>query len=126
MVIEDESFQRALYQEQISHWQLPVDLTLCASGLEGLLEIGRRVPDLLFVDLRMPEIDGFAVVRRLRNDARYASMSIVVITALTSEDIQAEGGLPADVLVWHKPVPFERMRGYVEARLAATPNRIEP
>lgn len=119
MIIEDEAFQRTLYRDQIEHWALPIELTLCATGLEGILEIGRHPPDVLFVDLRMPEIDGFAVIRHLRENTRFAHMDIVVITGLDEAQIDEAGGLPDDVTTWHKPIPFPRMRGYIEARLSS-------
>lgn len=119
MVIEDEEFLRVAYQEVFADWALPIELKFAVNGIEALLEIGRSCPDVLIVDLRMPEIDGFAVIRTLREGRRYDSMDIVTITGLTGQQIEQEGGLPDGVTVWQKPIPFDQLRGFLDARLAA-------
>ena len=44
-------------------------------------------------------------------------MDIIVVTGLTAEDIEEQGGLPDDVLVYGKPIPFRELKGYIQARL---------
>lgn len=51
------------------------------SGLEGISMIARRRPDLVILDLRMPEMDGFAVLQELQGNPETASIPIVVVTA---------------------------------------------
>ncbi len=123
LVIEDEEFQRLAYEDIFAEWALPIELKLAANGIDALLEIGRSCPDVLIVDLRMPEIDGFAVIRALREGRRYDEMDIVTITGLAPQQIAAEGGLPDGVTVWQKPVPFDLLRGFLDARLAAFARR---
>ena len=118
MVVEDDEFLREAYRGQFESWNLSVDLRLCADGVQAMLEIGRVPPDLLVTDLRMPEIDGFSVVRTLTSDARYAEIDIVVISGLSGEEIVKEGGLPKGVVHWPKPVPFPLLQGYIEARIS--------
>jgi CheY-like chemotaxis protein len=56
---------------------------MVSSGIDGLLEIGRVPPDLLITDLRMPGIDGFEMIRRLRADPQLQDLDIVVVSGLT-------------------------------------------
>ena len=121
LVIEDEAFVRSLYREHFAAWALPIEYRETASGIEGLTEIGRSRPNILIIDLMMPGVDGFQVVRELRRNARFDGMDIIVITGLTGEKIAAAGGLPGNVVVWEKPIPFKQLRGFLDARL--TPNR---
>ena len=83
-----------------------------------MVEIGREPPDLLIVDLRIPGIDGFEMIRRLRENPLCADVAIVVVSALTAKEIAAAGGLPPDVTVYRKPIPFQELRGYVQALIA--------
>jgi CheY-like chemotaxis protein len=63
-------------------------IVLTAGGGEAGLEVARRErPALVIVDLMMPEVDGFAVVERLRADPETAGIPIVV---LTSKEMRAE------------------------------------
>ena len=118
LVVEDDEFLLEAYRDQFTNWNVPVELRLCANGVQAMLEIGRLPPDLLVTDLRMPEIDGFSVVRMLTGDARYADIDIVVISGLSADEIAQAGGLPKGIVHWAKPIPFELLRGYLDARLS--------
>jgi signal transduction histidine kinase/ActR/RegA family two-component response regulator len=60
---------------------------LAESGRQALA-LARERPDLILLDLRMPDIDGFEVARRLKSDSLTAQIPIVAITALADEDDQ--------------------------------------
>ena len=95
-------------------------------GSEAALRWIREVtPDLILLDLIMPEPDGYALLGALRSDARTRQVPILVITSVGSdEDVARAFELGADDLV-NKPFrPVEliarirsqlRIRGYVEA-----------
>lgn len=60
----------------------PDRLLLEASqGQEALDVISREVPNLVLLDLEMPLLDGYAVLRRLRADTRFAGLRVVAVTA---------------------------------------------
>lgn len=123
LVAEDDRILQRLYTHTIETWGLPIELNLVESGFSGLLEIGRQQPDLLVSDLIMPGLDGFAMISKLRSDPRLADMDIVVVTGLSKDEIEERGGLPDDVTVYGKPVPFKELKGYVQARIAQLQRR---
>jgi CheY-like chemotaxis protein len=57
-------------------------------GLEGIEVARAQLPDLIVLDLMMPEVSGFEVVEALKRDAATASLPIIVVTAkqVTAED----------------------------------------
>ncbi|MCB9450651.1 MAG: GAF domain-containing protein [Anaerolineaceae bacterium] len=70
------------------------------SGSEGITQVVRRRPDLILLDLRMPEMDGFAVLDELRSHPETASIPIVIITGESlNED---ERGRLSDLEVLYK------------------------
>jgi two-component system OmpR family response regulator len=75
-----------------------------STGDQALLQVRRSRPDLLLIDLIMPDMDGWELLARLRDDAELASLPAVVITAwpLTTN-------LPDDVLVLRKPFEWETL-----------------
>ena len=119
LIAEDEPMLRTLYQATIENWQLPIRLRLVANGFDGLIEVGQRTPDILIADLMMPGMDGFEMIRCLREKPELARMDIIVISAIERHLIDEEGGLPADVTVFSKPIPFHEIKGFVLGRLAA-------
>lgn len=114
LVVEDEPVQRELYVRQFAAWQLPVQMLMAEDGFEGLLLIGRHSPDLIITDLAMPEMDGFKMIRRLKSRSSTVHGSLIVVTALTPQEIESHGGLPPGIPVYHKPVPFAALRPVVE------------
>lgn len=113
LVVEDEPVQRELYRRQFAEWQLPIELLMAEDGFEGLLLIGRHAPDLVITDLAMPEMDGFRMLRRLKSQTAARCGRIIVVTALTPQEIEDEGGLPAGIAVYPKPIPFAVLRPVV-------------
>lgn len=118
MVVEDDTLLQTLYQQTFSSWPLEIELCILGHGHDALLELGRQTPDLLIADLRLPGLNGFEMIRRLRKNPATSEVAIAVVSALNDEEIKAEGGLPADVTVYRKPVPFDQLRGYIEALIA--------
>ena len=61
----------------------PYEVVAAADGQEALEAISQQRPDILLLDLLMPRLDGFAVIERLRQDAQYQQLPIIVLTAKT-------------------------------------------
>jgi DNA-binding response OmpR family regulator len=63
----------------------PYRLQTARDGQQCMEMIGKRIPDLLILDLLMPKMDGFAVIRGLRKNPQYAGLPIIVLTALLED-----------------------------------------
>lgn len=114
LVVEDDPIPRELYRLQFDEWQLPVQLLTAENGFEGLILIGRHSPNLIITDLSMPEMDGFKMIRNLKMQSAAPNTLLIVVTALTASEIEAHGGLPPDIPVYPKPIPFAALRALVE------------
>jgi DNA-binding response OmpR family regulator len=57
------------------------EVKLCTSGAEGLGAVREFAPDLVLLDVMMPEMDGFNVLRALRAQSESASLPVVFLTA---------------------------------------------
>jgi two-component system cell cycle response regulator len=79
LVAEDNAVNRELIRELLELRGYTV-LEAC-DGQEALGVIERAQPDLLLLDIGMPVLDGFAVVRRIRESPRIARLPIVAVTA---------------------------------------------
>ena len=114
LIVEDDPNIMRLYQMWVQSWSFKVDLTLAHNGYEGLLLIGQLRPDVVLTDLMMPGMDGFQLVRSLKGSKLgFASVKLVVVSSLSRQDIQNRGGLPEDVDIFEKPIPFERIEAIV-------------
>lgn len=114
LVVEDDPVQRLLYEETFRKLGPGVSLRSATTGIEGLIRIGERRPDLLITDLMMPGVDGFEMLETLRSGVLAQPMHIVVATALDDDDLRERGGLPPGVTLFHKPVPLKTLLNLVE------------
>jgi len=119
LVVEDESELLNVYQLHIDSWRLNCKVITAKDGYQGLLQIGLHQPDLIISDLVIPDMDGFRMIRSLKDHQETRDCQIVVVTSLNNEDIKDQGGLPTDVLVLNKPIPFDLIKGLVMGRISA-------
>jgi CheY-like chemotaxis protein len=61
------------------------------NGAQALSKVPAEKPDLILLDVMMPDIDGFEVCRRIRSDAAFASTPILMFTAKTQVDDKVQG-----------------------------------
>jgi len=67
------------------------EVMTAASGREAIETINQRRPDLILLDLMLPDIDGFSVCEILRRNAATATIPIVVLTAWETTDSRNVG-----------------------------------
>lgn len=95
LVIEDDPDIVELLRYNLERESYRV--TSAVTGSEGLSELQRERPDLLILDLMLPEISGFDVCRRLRRDSRLEGLPVIMLTARSEEaDVIAGIELGAD------------------------------
>ena len=119
LVVEDEPELLEVYKVYIKSWRFDCQLFTAADGYEGLLQIGQIKPDLIISDLMMPDMDGFRMIRSIKSHKETKDTQVIVVTSLDDEDIESQGGLPTDVLVLKKPIPFDVIKGLIMGRVAS-------
>lgn len=93
------------------------DVTLLSSGHQALTLLEQTTPDLLILDIIMPELDGITICRRLRQDSRFISLPVLFLTAKGgTEDIVAGLDAGADDYVI-KPFELAELRARIAALL---------
>jgi two-component system, NtrC family, sensor kinase len=127
LMVEDDALQR----ERMLGWlERPQWIVReAANGREALNILREEKPDVILLDLMMPEMDGFEVVAALQKDAGWKDIPVIVITSLdlNAKDRERLNSGVQSVLVKEKFRPddlVERIRHLVRARPAA-PNQME-
>lgn len=85
LFVDDDPILREFAQVNLASTTAHVDVA--ADGIEALQAMGRRRYDILLVDLEMPRMDGFELLRHLREEPLTAHLPIVVETG--REDVEA-------------------------------------
>jgi len=88
---------------------MPYRLATARDGKQCLQLIEQEVPDLLILDLLMPRMDGWGVIRALREDPRYVKLPIMILTTVLEDAsrrrYELEVGMMMDVQDYvQKPV----------------------
>jgi CheY-like chemotaxis protein len=101
---------------------------VAATGGEKALELARRhpQPDLILLDIKMPGMDGYAVLARLKTDPATAAIPVIFVTALAEAADEARGlklGV-ADYIT--KPVSPELLRSRIATQLELRRHRRHP
>lgn len=88
LVVDDEEYNRLLFKTILERWG--VDCQLAANGMEAIAFVKAQKYDLLFMDIRMPGIDGLKVTHFIRNELGInpAEMPVVCITAASEKDMR--------------------------------------
>ncbi|MBK8025405.1 MAG: GAF domain-containing protein [Chloroflexi bacterium] len=82
LIIDDQEDHSRLIEQilaQNGHYRV----FSARSGMEGIGLVARRHPNLIILDLRMPDMDGFQVVQELRNNPETATIPILIVTGET-------------------------------------------
>ena len=91
-------------------------------GKEGLLQASRITPDLILMDLAMPEMDGVEATRRLRQRHTLARTPIFAMSAYATADVKRDAIAAGCAEVFPKPLDIERLLGTINATLGAGGN----
>jgi excisionase family DNA binding protein len=118
LVVDDDPVAREILRGFTSRSEIPLDCTIMSSGLEALIDISSIQPDVLIADLHMPGVDGFELLRTLRNNSLFSKMSCLAISALTQAEIDERGGLPEGVIFMPKPLSMHWLNGFFAAIMA--------
>ena len=63
----------------------PYRLATARDGKQCMEKIAQQVPDLLILDLLMPRMDGWGVIREMRSEPRYANVPIMILTTVIED-----------------------------------------
>lgn len=111
IVVDDEPLARRGLEVRLGEFSNIQLLKSCASGREAIDQIKLLKPDLIFLDIQMPGLNGFQVVQELKQQ-QIAMPLVVFVTAFDQYAIKAFEINALDYLL--KPVDEERLLGAIE------------
>lgn len=89
LAVDDEERNLKLIGLILENYGYPYETA--KNGLEALEKAKEFLPDLIYLDIMMPEMDGYEVCRRLKSDPLTQHIPVVMITALTDKESRLEG-----------------------------------
>ena len=115
--IEDNAVNVILVKELVA-MRPGFVLTCCVDGVSGVERALAERPDVVLVDMQLPDIDGYEVLKRLRAQPSMARSSIIALSAnAMSDDIERARAAGFDDY-WTKPIDFRRFLAGLDALVA--------
>ncbi len=95
------------------------DVVTAENGFEALSKVARHHPDLIFVDIMMPRLDGYQTCAIIKNNSQYRSTPVVMLTSKDGLFDQARGRVVGSDLYLTKPFTKEELLAAVQQHAAA-------
>jgi len=123
IIVDDEALGRESLKEVLKHFEDIEIIGQCANGFEAVQAVQQSKPDLIFLDIQMPKLDGFDVVELLGKEPP----AIIFVTAYDEYALRAFEAEALDYLL--KPVSLQRLEKSMERvrerLLDKTPQKME-
>jgi len=114
LIVEDNDKNRRLITDILSYYGY--DVMEATNGEEGINLARKFTPDLIFMDIQMPVMDGFAAIKILKNDPTTKHIKIIAITSFAmvgdKERILSAGAdeyMPKPVNTMELPMRVEKL-----------------
>jgi len=115
LVVDDD--ENILSLERTILEQKGFEVTTAGGGKEALRILGEQPFDLVLLDVMMPEVDGFTVCRRIKEDAKLKDLPVIFLTAKGGGEALAEGFESGAIMYINKPFTANKLLTIVNTML---------
>ena len=123
LIVDDVADNLLILETYLKNQGYIVDVA--DSGALALQKMQIAAPDLLLVDVMMPDMDGYELTRRVRRDGQLRSLPIVLVTAYI-EACRVKGIAVGATDFVRKPIDFEELNDKIQTFLNRTDSRHHP
>ncbi len=123
MVVDDIPANLILLQQMLNG--TGYEVAAFPGGRLALAAAARRPPDLILLDINMPEMNGFEVCERLKADEKLKEIPVIFISALNDTNDKVHGFAAGGVDYVTKPFQFEEVQARVNTHLCLRSMRLE-
>ena len=96
---------------------LPLDIEHARTGAEAIVHLERQAPELMFLDLNLPDMHGWEVLDHFKNDARLSETQVIVLTSHSDPVHRLIGMLQPIAAYLTKPISADKIRQQVTQAL---------
>lgn len=116
LLVEDNELNRDMLSRRLTLRGFAVSIAV--DGVQGVSRAAEELPDLILMDISLPEMDGWEATRRIKAEAATRSIPVIALTAHAMAG-DRERSLEAGCDDFDtKPVEFDRLLGKINALLA--------
>lgn len=118
LIVEDDPETASVFRQMLELHGYQVDVAH-GSG-QAMLKLSRTLPDLVLLDVMMPDVSGLEVCRYLRREPQTAHLPVIIVSAKARNEDIAEGLEAGATAYLTKPIPMEQLIRHIEAALSGS------
>jgi PAS domain S-box-containing protein len=116
LYVEDEPVNRFVVEQLLARWPR-IELLLAEDGRQALALAERKPPDLVLLDMNLPDMHGLEILAALRRRPGLAGCPILIASASNSDEDRARAAAGGADAYWTKPLNFELVAAELTRRL---------
>lgn len=117
LIVDDEATNIQLLESAL---RKDYEVHAALNGYDALGKVKECLPDLILLDVMMPELNGFDVSRLIKSDEMFSAIPIIFLTAMDTVEAEAEGLEAGGIDYLTKPVELNllklRVRNHLESK----------
>jgi CheY-like chemotaxis protein len=121
LLVEDHRDTRLMYSEFLT--MDGFEVVQAADGEEALTLMAARTPDLVITDLALPRVDGFELMRRMRNDPTLAAVPVICLSGYSDDSREQRARAAGCSRLIQKPCLPDTLAEAASALLRSEPQR---
>lgn len=107
LVVEDDDLNYKLMRTILR--SLPLEMVNASTGAEAVAFLKQHIPDLIFLDINLPDMHGWEILDFFKNDARLSRTRIIVLTAHKEPVHRLIGSMQPIAAYMNKPVQSDEL-----------------
>lgn len=115
LIVDDDDYQHKLLRSALR--DLNCDFAAARSGAEALAALRHCRPDLILMDVGLPDMDGVEATRRIKAIERFAQVPVMMITGRGEKEVVVRSALAGAIRFFVKPVEKDRLLAKVRTLL---------
>lgn len=84
LIIEDDSYISDMYRIKLEN--SGYEVIVASDGIEGFKALEKQKPNVILLDIVMPKMNGFNVLKMIKNDSNYKNIPVILLTNLGQEE----------------------------------------
>lgn len=114
LVVEDDPVTVKLYEYLFAKTPHSVQATYADDGIEALLKLGQQHFDLLILDIDIPYVDGYEMLRRISVNEFQKTLNVLIVTGTAFEPSDIKSN---DITILEKPINKAFFQGYIQGAI---------
>jgi CheY-like chemotaxis protein len=118
LLVDDGLFDVVLTRQALHHCKVEHEIIVAGDGAEALSQLKRTRFDLVILDIKMPRVDGFEVLKQLRATPATSRIPVIVVSGSGLEEDQTRASTLGATAYVHKAMNFTDFQSDLKATLA--------